>query len=163
MLKETPEAKEMMRVHFFGQGSDAIRGKLSQLKNPDVIVSGGTLSRPAILEHFCASDVLYFMPPQGRGLATGKLFEYLASGRPILSVPGDGDLTDRIIYETKAGEIARTPESVAGVLRGWFHEWRKMGAVASRSVKEEIYKYTRQSQVEQMAAILDQAACGGEA
>ena len=41
--------------------------------------------------------------PNAKGILTGKLFEYLASGRPILCIgPEDGDAA-RILNETKAG------------------------------------------------------------
>lgn len=41
--------------------------------------------------------------PRAKGLLTGKLFEYLASGRPILCIgPEDGDAA-KIISETQAG------------------------------------------------------------
>ena len=51
--------------------------------------------------------LLLLMPdsePRAKGLVTGKLFEYLASGRPILCIgPEDGDAA-RIIRETGAGQ-----------------------------------------------------------
>lgn len=41
-----------------------------------------------------------------KGILTGKFFEYLASGRPILAIgPVDGDLAE-IIHETKCGSIS---------------------------------------------------------
>ena len=50
--------------------------------------------------------LLLLMPdsePRAKGLLTGKLFEYLASGRPILCIgPEDGDAA-RILNETGAG------------------------------------------------------------
>ena len=50
--------------------------------------------------------LLLLMPdsePRAKGLLTGKLFEYLASGRPILCIgPEDGDAA-RILKETGAG------------------------------------------------------------
>lgn len=50
--------------------------------------------------------LLLLMPdnePRAKGLLTGKLFEYLASGRPILCIgPEDGDAA-RLLEETQAG------------------------------------------------------------
>ena len=50
--------------------------------------------------------LLFLMPdsePRSKGLLTGKLFEYLASGRPILCIgPEDGDAA-KILSETHAG------------------------------------------------------------
>ena len=51
--------------------------------------------------------LLLLMPdsePRSKGLLTGKLFEYMASGRPILCIgPEDGDAA-RILKETRAGQ-----------------------------------------------------------
>jgi glycosyltransferase involved in cell wall biosynthesis len=159
-LEEAPEAKQKMQVAFFGQSCDAIRDKLSRMKHRDVVVLGGTLTRPVMLERFCASDILLFVSVQAKGFATGKLFEYLGSERPILSVPGDGDITDQILAETRAGVVATTPDAVAGQLRAWYREWRETGTVASRCLKDEVYKYTRQSQAKQMAKVLDKVSGG---
>ncbi len=44
--------------------------------------------------------------PNAKGILTGKFFEYLASGRPILAIgPADGDLAG-ILKETQAGFIS---------------------------------------------------------
>ena len=52
------------------------------------------------------SDVLLLFvnnTPNAKGILTGKLFEYMASGRPILSIgPEDGD-SARILNETQTG------------------------------------------------------------
>lgn len=154
VLKDAPAAKQKMHVVFFGQSSDAIRGRLSRMKYRDVIESGGTLTRPVMLERYCTSDILLLLT--WRCILPAKLFEYLGSERPILSAPGDGDITDRILAETKAGVVATTPGAVAKQLHAWYREWRETGTVANRCAKDAVYKYTRQSQAEQMAKVLDE-------
>ncbi len=43
--------------------------------------------------------------PNAKGIITGKVFEYIASGRPILVIgPKDGDLSD-IINKTNSGIV----------------------------------------------------------
>ena len=43
--------------------------------------------------------------PNAKGILTGTLYEYLASGRPILAIgPEDGD-TARLLKETQAGIV----------------------------------------------------------
>jgi len=156
VLEDAPKVKQKMKVVFFGQSCDAIRGKLSRMKHRDVILLGGTVTRPVMLERLCSSDILLFVAAQAKGFTPAKLFEYLGSERPILSVPEGGDITDRILSETKAGVVATTPGAVAKQLRAWYREWRETGTVASRGLKEEVYKYTRQSQAKQMAKVLDE-------
>jgi glycosyltransferase involved in cell wall biosynthesis len=55
-----------------------------------------------------ASQVLLLLvnnAPNAKGILTGKLYEYLASGRPILAIgPEDGD-TARLLKDTQAGIV----------------------------------------------------------
>ena len=54
--------------------------------------------------------------PNAKGILTGKFFEYLAAGRPILGVgPTDGDLAD-ILKNAEAGDIANYND-LAGIKR----------------------------------------------
>ena len=58
-----------------------------------------------IAEQHKADVLLLFVnnTPNAKGILTGKIFEYLASGRPILSIgPEDGD-SARILNETQTG------------------------------------------------------------
>ncbi len=59
-----------------------------------------------VLEKQTESHVLLLFvnnTPNAKGILTGKLFEYMASGRPILSIgPSDGD-TAMILRETETG------------------------------------------------------------
>lgn len=59
-----------------------------------------------VIEEQAKSDVLLLFvnnTPNAKGILTGKIFEYMASGRPILCIgPEDGD-SARILNETKTG------------------------------------------------------------
>ena len=64
-------------------------------------------SEVSTVHHSSTLLLLLLMPdsePRAKGLITGKLFEYMASGRPILCIgPEDGDAA-RILKETSAGQ-----------------------------------------------------------
>ena len=63
------------------------------------------LHNQVIMEHQKSDVLLLFVnnTPNAKGILTGKLFEYMASGRPILCIgPEDGD-SARILNETQTG------------------------------------------------------------
>jgi glycosyltransferase involved in cell wall biosynthesis len=62
----------------------------------------GLLDRPATLRLQRDADALLLLTGTHRSEATGKLFEYLASGRPILAVARDNEAA-RIVRETGTG------------------------------------------------------------
>jgi glycosyltransferase involved in cell wall biosynthesis len=79
----------------------------------------GELDRPATIALQRAADVLLLLVtgPQ-RSIVTGKLFEYLAAGRPILAVSDPNEAT-RIVRETQTGEVVSPwdPDAIATALR----------------------------------------------
>ncbi len=66
------------------------------------------LAHNKVISHQKSSKVLLLMvnnTPNSKGIITGKVFEYMASNRPILVIgPEDGDLA-KIISDTKSGVV----------------------------------------------------------
>ena len=93
---------------------------------------------------------------QVRGSMTAKIFEYLGSDRPILSVPGDGGVTDAVLEETQAGVIGRTAEQIAEILIEWIDQWERTGKVEYNPRQDKMLFYTRENQTKRLAEILDQ-------
>jgi glycosyltransferase involved in cell wall biosynthesis len=93
--------------------------------------------------------------PNSKMILTGKFFEYLAAGRPILCLgPEDGDAA-RILEETNAGLLAGygdVKKMEAHVLR--YYEEFKLDSLAVKS--QHIAKYSRKSLTQQLAAVLDE-------
>jgi len=57
----------------------------------------------------------------------GKLFEYMAAGKPILAIASPGSEVDRILRDTQAGISAPpdNPEAIRQMLRLAFQAWRE--------------------------------------
>lgn len=89
------------------------------------------------------------------GTIGSKAFDYLATGRPILNVPGDGDVVDKLLAETQAGISLSKPAEIASALTKWHQEWKTTGSIQCRSVPEVVEKYSREKQAEMLGQILD--------
>jgi len=78
----------------------------------------GLLDRPATLALQRGAAALLLLTGTHRSEATGKLFEYLASGRPILALAQDNE-AERIVRETGTGVAvpSRDPIAVQAALR----------------------------------------------
>ncbi|GAB5519376.1 MAG: glycosyltransferase [Rhodothermales bacterium] len=91
-----------------------------------------------------------------QGIMTGKVFEYMASGRPILGVgPPAGDAAT-VIHDARAGQmvdydaVERMVAEVTRQYEAWKHGVPLSGAdAAARQV------YSRQGQAEQLAHVLN--------
>ena len=94
-----------------------------------------------------------------RGIVTGKLFEYLAAGRPILGIgPVDGDAA-RILEETRAGSMIDYND-IGGLERfvqGAYEAWKERRAyTVADPVRVE--KYSRRHQSKVLAGLLNDVA-----
>lgn len=91
--------------------------------------------------------------PNAKGILTGKFFEYMASGTPILAVgPEDGDLA-KIMADTGCGEIAgfENREKLRRVLQAFYADF-KSGKACRRSEKSSAF--SRKALTEKMAGLL---------
>ena len=110
------------------------------------------IGRSKAIEKMCRSHVLFYAGWRGfRGIASGKIYEYLGATRNILIAPSDEDVLEKIISETGAGKFAETPAEVAGVLNNWFIEWKSAGKIKYAGEPEKIENYTREKQAEKLA------------
>ena len=110
---------------------------------------------PAIQKH--ATVLLHLSHPNEKGIMTGKIFEYLAARRPILSVPGDNDCVDKLLDESKAGCSRGTVEQIALQIKEWHNEWKQTGNVKYYGIDSEIEKYSYPEMAKQVAQILNRA------
>lgn len=92
-----------------------------------------------------------------KGIVTGKLFEYLAAGKPIIGIgPSDGDAAN-IIDETRGGKMVDY-EDDAGMslyLDALYSAWEK-DEVFLKVDETAITNYSREGQTAQLAKLLDQ-------
>jgi len=103
-----------------------------------------------------SADVLLILdsPEESmKGVATGKIFEYLAAGRPILAVGPKGGAVERILMETNAGILLDNEED----LKDFFKKIITLKEKAFPFVhdREKIKKYSRRSQTAKMAELLE--------
>ncbi len=93
--------------------------------------------------------------PNAKVILPGKLFEYIASGRPILCIsPNDGDATE-IIRDTSSGYVADTNniEDMVDKLKLLYSAYINN---TDQSETENIAKYSREHLTSLMAKLLDE-------
>jgi glycosyltransferase involved in cell wall biosynthesis len=110
------------------------------------------------------SDALLLLIPdaggRGRGVLSGKVFEYLAAERPVLAVvPPDGAAA-QLVRDTGAGPVA-APEDVPAIrdalveLHGRWREGKLDGTPLSPEWRDKLSRATR---VEELAELLESLA-----
>jgi glycosyltransferase involved in cell wall biosynthesis len=110
------------------------------------------------------SDALLLLIPEaggrGRGVLSGKVFEYLAAERPVLAVvPPDGAAA-QLVRDTGAGVVA-APEDVDAIrdaLVALHARWRAGELEGTPLSPEWREKLSRAARVEELAALLESIA-----
>lgn len=88
------------------------------------------------LEFQRRSDVLLLMQwndPREQGSCPGKLFEYIASLRPVLVLGLENGVPATIVRQRQAGFCANDPEAIAAQLRIWLEQKRRLKRIPSLS------------------------------
>ena len=106
------------------------------------------------------ADVLLLYQPPGWNGASGKVYEYLATGRPILCVASPENLGSRLVAELGAG-ICVAPDDTAGIERAiepLYRSWSAGELAPSAEVRAEtLRRFSRETLARELAGVLDDA------
>ena len=159
-LQALADSKLDAVARFVGDFRPADREWAEQLGLGDRLELVPYASHHRALELQRSSDALLLLIPEaggrGRGVLSGKVFEYLAAERPILAVvPPDGAAAD-LIREVGTGVVA-APEDIRAIreaLAGLHERWQAgslNGAPLPEDVRERL---DRRSRVREYADLL---------
>ncbi|UCD64711.1 MAG: hypothetical protein JSW34_04555 [Candidatus Zixiibacteriota bacterium] len=103
---ERPQCYDRLRVIQVGRiDLPGFESQLAKYDLRDKVFSHGFQKRNTTIELLSESSILYlgFSAPYDRWLVTGRLFDMLASGRPILAAAGRDSLVAGLIGDTPHG------------------------------------------------------------
>ncbi len=124
LLKEEPALTSGFRIRLVGKLDRSVHESIARYALEEQVSVTPYLPHNQIISMLKSASALYLPinnTPNARLIQTGKLFEYLAAGRPILGIgPVDGDAAG-IIEECKAGTMIGFDhmEEVKGTLLQW--------------------------------------------
>lgn len=118
------------------------------------IVEHGFVPQSQAVDAMAEADIL-LLTMTDPSFTSGKIYDYLATGKPILAISPKGGEVDDVLRETGAGWLADPNEP--GSIRGALLEilaLRDSGHLASRSNPDRIARYARPSLVASFAGSL---------
>jgi len=139
LREQAPELAARIELVFAGPLSTEEREAIEDPDLGDSVRTVGTLDHPTTLALQRAADGLLLLTGRSRrSEATAKLFEYLATGRPIL-VLGEHTAAGDIVLGARAGIVtsASDPKEIAVALR----ELVERGDAASAGAALERFSY----------------------
>jgi len=149
-----------LRVRLIGTVDPVVRRSIVQHGlEPIVSIEPFVPHDEAIRQMARSTLLLLTIEPfaQARGMITSKLYEYLASGRPVLGIgPPDGD-ANAVLRDAEAGRVVSWSDdrAAADVVRGHYDAWAA-GSPRDGASFDAIQHHNRQHQAERMAQLFDE-------
>jgi len=158
--EHSPDLAEHLLIRCIGRTSDDVKRMLKRSKLAATIELEGHMDHRKCLDHAAGADLLLLLIPRGPGselIVTGKLFEYLKSGRHVLCLAEQGDAC-RIIQRAKAGTCIHPDnlQETAGFLVQQFNRWKKGQSMQTAQADQSyIESFSRRKATGDLARIFD--------
>ena len=162
LVKEDEEFSKKLKIKLIGQIDNSVIRSIEEQGLSGYVALSPYVPHDQVSEVHRSSTLLllFLMPdsePRAKGLLTGKLFEYMASGRPILCIgPEDGDAA-HILKETHAGQTVNFEDKkkMKEVIKDLYQKYLENGLPSHES--KEVEKYSRRALTGEYAKILNKS------
>lgn len=154
LVKENAELKSKLQIKLVGKVDLFVKERLAAHQLSAYVKYIEYLPHDEVIREQQRSKVLLLLvnnTPNARGILTGKFFEYMASGSPILAIgPVDGELAG-ILKETECGFISGFEDETE--LKKHLLQLFTHPELIPNS--EKIKHYSRKALTEQLSAVLN--------
>lgn len=149
-----------LKVRLIGNyHKDKLQAQIDSYGLTDQIEIVGYVPHNECIRCQLGADVLVLIEGCGRGsdaFYTGKIFEYMNTGRPVLAVlPENGAAAD-LVRESKIGVVAHTEnvEAIKAALKGYYDSWTE-GRLEFSPDRSVIERFERKELTRELAEVFD--------
>ncbi len=164
-LRDNPSLRERLVVKFLGIMDSEIIAEIKDSLEDNAVFLGYLNHQNATVE-IVSSDCNLITIPFNNKLSynvPGKLFEYMATGRPILAVVPPGEVAN-LVKLTKTGIVIceNDPEKLSDKIREAVFEIEKMKREGTFSPDVEVIKqFERRNETKKLCGLFDELIDGG--
>lgn len=156
LIKENAEFAADFKLKFVGRIDDKILQSIENSSLKNHILNLGYLAHGKAVEEMQNSNLLLitnFPNDSSKGIIPGKIFEYLASGKQILSFGPDKADVAKILEETQTGKhfSYQDTEAVKSFILEKFNLW-KNGSLLENT--QHIEQFSRKNLTQQLTEVL---------
>lgn len=144
-------------LRFYGQPEAFMPPLLQRYRLESATELRPSVPRSEMLALQRESQILLVLNWAGQtenGGHTGKVFEYLAAGRPILAHGGVRGVLAGLLEETQAGVHVESKDEMRGVLLQAYREYKRYGQVSYKGKLEAIERYSQREMARKYARVL---------
>ena len=153
--------KKNIEVVFIGNYGKETQHLVRELHLEENVKLKGYIAHKKCLELIINSDVLLLLitvlGSKGREILTGKIFEYLASKKPIIAIAPEDGLASRLIRSLDAGVIIppRNLALVKEAILQFYKKWRNKTLLLMAKDSNELQKFDRRLLTQRLSKIFE--------
>lgn len=156
--------RERVQVSFVGNVGREVAALVQEYALDDVVHLIGYVTHRESIAYLLAADLLLLIPTSGPGsevFVPAKAFEYLAVGRPILTLATPGATVD-LMVEARAGPVVAPGDvpAIGAHLVALYTRWQQ-GDLAGTTDPQVVARHDRRALAGRLAAVLDEAGTRG--
>ena len=159
LSKSNSSFKNDLKLNFYGSLADDVKQTIVDEGLNSNLVVHGYVSHQESLDAINKANVLLltnFDNVASKGIIPGKLFEYMATGNPILAVgPNDADV-EKILLKTKAGEYFnhQEVEKIKSTILNIYNQWLVNPKSKFMTNEKEVQQFNRKNLTKKLAEII---------
>ena len=155
-----PDFKASLRLRLVGKVDREVYDAIEEAGLKDNVVDLGYKDHLTAVREQLAATILVLPlrnDPEYRPILPGKLFEYLASRRPVLGIGQEDGAMARVLADTGAGVTAGWENKDA--MRAFIDKaWEQFKAGGVPPVAGDITRFSRRSLTRELATLLEQVS-----
>lgn len=151
----SPALRAKLDICFWGKFDQSVYQIMEQLGLQEVVKLYPYVPHTEAVRAITNADLLLLLIPRihGKGILTGKVFEYLATGNYILGIGDSEGEAAQVIRECDAGEMYDYDADLLPVLSDVIHAWEK--GTLSKTDGARAAQYDRKQITGQLAGLFD--------
>jgi glycosyltransferase involved in cell wall biosynthesis len=161
LIIENEELKKNIEIVFVGNYGKETQNLVRKLSLEENVKLQGYVPHKKCLELIAESNVLLLLitvlGSKGKEILTGKIFEYLASNKPIIAIAPKDNLASKLIKSLDAGVIVppRNLELTKEAILLFYKKW-KIGELIGLTINSnELQKFNRVNLTQRLSRIFD--------
>jgi len=134
-------------INYYGGYYELLNAKRKSFDIPEgIIINHGYIEKKKLIDEFAKADLLLvfgFHGSFGDTVTTGKIFDYIETGKPVIAIGPPTSELAALVEATGIGSVISDSESVVGMLRSLLKDKNKYLEQLNQCIrKNELLKYS---------------------
>ncbi len=134
------------KVDFYGPNEEWLNNEIRKYGLEQVVKVHGMVAKEKAINKQMESQLLLLLTwddPKEKDIIPGKIFEYLAAKRPILSIGPSDSYVKELLNSTNAGFHLSDLDGIKSTIRQYYEEFKLNGKIKYRGLEGQLNKYNQ--------------------